>query len=204
MGIEYLDIYDEEGNYIGKEDRKIVHRDALWHKTVHCWLYDKDGNVFFQRRKEEGTLYTTASGHIQAGETVAEGFGREIYEEIGMHVDINKTHEVEVVRFVMDRPNKDGTLFRDRALANVYVCEFDGDYDEFNYDESEVSGIVKVNAKDTLEILKKEQGSVKGIEITKDNIIERDIDFSEFLVNVGETAYGKYGKILEKVIELTK
>jgi len=43
--MEYLDIYDENGNYLGKEDRSIVHRDALWHKTVHCWLYDKYGNV---------------------------------------------------------------------------------------------------------------------------------------------------------------
>ena len=39
--MEYLDIYDENENYIGKEERGIVHRDALWHKTVHCWLYDK-------------------------------------------------------------------------------------------------------------------------------------------------------------------
>ena len=33
--MEYLDIYDENGNYIGKEDRNVVHKDALWHNTVH-------------------------------------------------------------------------------------------------------------------------------------------------------------------------
>lgn len=41
--IEYLDIYDENGNLLGKENRDIVHKNALWHKTVHCWLYDNDG-----------------------------------------------------------------------------------------------------------------------------------------------------------------
>lgn len=34
--MEYLDIFDENGNYIGKETRENVHKNALWHKTVHC------------------------------------------------------------------------------------------------------------------------------------------------------------------------
>ncbi len=42
--MEYIDIYTENGEMIGKEDRSVVHRDALWHKTVHCWLYDKCEN----------------------------------------------------------------------------------------------------------------------------------------------------------------
>ena len=45
--MEYLDIYDEQGNHLGKEERSIVHKNALWHKTVHAWLYDKLGNVYF-------------------------------------------------------------------------------------------------------------------------------------------------------------
>ena len=45
--MEYLDVYDENKNYLGKKDRNIVHRDALWHNTVHCWLYDPLCNVYF-------------------------------------------------------------------------------------------------------------------------------------------------------------
>ena len=60
--MEYLDIYDENQNYLGRETRDIVHRDALWHKTVHFWLYDKSGNVYFQIRTDSKTFYTTASG----------------------------------------------------------------------------------------------------------------------------------------------
>lgn len=68
--MEYLDIYDENKNYLGKELRKVVHEKALWHNTVHCWLYDNKGNVYFQIRKEEQTFYTTASGHVLAGESI--------------------------------------------------------------------------------------------------------------------------------------
>ena len=158
--MEYLDIYDEEGNYIGKEDRNIVHRDALWHNTVHCWLYDREGNIYFQIRKDEQKLYTTASGHVKAGETIKEGFGREIEEEIGIKLDYDKAEFVNIYKFIMDKKKEDGSIFKDRAFSNVYICIFNGNYDEFNYDESEVSGLVKVNAQQTLELLKKETGKV--------------------------------------------
>ena len=82
--MEFLDIYDENGNHLGKEERGVVHKQALWHKTVHCWLFDKDGYVYFQKRADEKKLYTTASGHVMAGETVEQGFAREIREEIGV------------------------------------------------------------------------------------------------------------------------
>lgn len=204
--MELLDIYDENQNHIGTEERSIVHRDALWHKTVHCWLYNKDGYVFFQRRREEGTLYTTASGHIQAGETVKEGFGREIEEEIGYKIDYEKAELVDIVKFVLDRENTDGSMFRDRVFANVYVCLFDDDVSKFKYDPNEVSALVLVNAKETLDLFEKESGSIKGKIITclNDgvNCEETDVDFKDFLVNNGETAMGKYGDVLRKVVEI--
>lgn len=206
--MEYLDIYDEQGNCIGKEERSIVHRDALWHKTIHCWLYDREGKVFFQIRKEEGTLYTTASGHLRAGETIEEGFAREIKEEIGIDIDSSDAQLVGVVPFVMDKPMKDGSIFRDRVFANVYVDLYEGDYSDFLFDPEEVSGLVLVNARDTLSLFEKEDGTVLGkvIQMTQNGttIQERPIDFSEFLVNAHETAMGKYGDILRKIVDLTK
>lgn len=49
--MEYLDIYDENGNKIGTDSRENVHKEGLWNKTVHCWFYDREGNVYFQIRK---------------------------------------------------------------------------------------------------------------------------------------------------------
>ena len=206
--MEYLDIYDEQGNWLGKEKRSIVHRDAMWHKTVHCWLYDKSGNVFFQVRKEEGTLYTTASGHILAGETIQEGFAREMKEELGIEIDARDAIEVNVVPFIMDRINQNGSVFRDRAFANVYLDLYEGDYQDFELDSNEVSALVLVNAKEVYEMFLKKQGEVVGKVITcQENfneVREQVIHFSDFLVNPQETAIGKYGMILEKVISMTE
>lgn len=198
--MELLDIYDEKGNHIGTEERKIVHQKALWHKTVHCWLYDELGNVYFQIRKDEKTFYTTASGHVSAGETLNEAFGREIKEELGIDIDYEKAELIEVVNFKLDRENKDGTMFKDRAFANVFAYKIDS-IPTFNLDPNEVIGIVKVNAKEALELFKKESGKINAEIINLDNTItKRLVNFNEFLVNKEETAIGKYRKVLEFVI----
>ncbi len=201
--MEYLDIYDENGKYLGKEERSIVHRDALWHKTVHCWLYDEEGNIYFQIRKDKEKLYITASGHVQAGETVKEAFGREVKEEIGVDICYETATLVNVVPFKLDR--EDG--FRDRAFANVYVCIYEGKEEDFHYDKEELLGLVRVNADETLELLKKGKGSIPGRVIKKDNeteVEEQEISFTDFLVNKGEDALSKYQSVLEKVISLSK
>lgn len=206
--MEYLDIYDENENYLGKEERSIVHRDALWHKTVHCWLYDNKGNIYFQIRKKEGKLYTTASGHIIAGETVKQGFGREIEEEIGIKVNYEEATFVNIYKFVMDKLKDDGSVFRDRAFSNVYVCEYEGNGTDFNFDDNELDGLVRVNANETLELFKNGNGKITGHVIRKfknsNKVENKEIVFEDFLVNKGETAIGKYGDMLNKVIELTK
>ncbi len=204
--MEYLDIYDCSGNYLGSEERSIVHRDALWHNTVHCWLYDKLGNVYFQIRKDEATLYTTASGHVLAGESIKSGFGREVLEEIGVDVDYDVAEFVTVNRYVLDKKKKDGNMFHDRAFANVYVCLYEGKDTDFFYDISELDGLVKVNAKDTYDLFKRGYGSIRGLVIRKNStmniMVEKDIEFSDFLVNEGETALTKYGDVLMKIMEL--
>lgn len=200
--MELLDIYNEEGKHIGTEDRKIVHKEALWHKTIHCWLYDSYGNIFFQIRKDRGTLYTTASGHLQAGEGIKEGFNREIFEEIGINIDSSDAELVNIVKFSMDMKKEDGSIFKDRVFANIYIDLYEGNYHDFKMDPEELDGLVLVNAKETLELFQKQKGSISGKVIHINNEIEeKDIDISEFLVNDGETLLGKYGEVLETVIK---
>ena len=130
---------------------------------------------------------------------------REIKEEIGISIDSSDATFVAVVPFKMDRVKDDGSLFKDRAFANVYVDLYEGNYQDFALDKEEVLSLVLVDAKEALELFKKETGSIKGLEITYDNKkIEKEIAFSEFLVNDGETAFEKYGQILAKIIEITQ
>lgn len=206
--MEYLDVYDENKNYIGKYDRKYVHENALWHKTVHCWLYTGNGKVYFQIRKEEGKFYTTASGHVISGETVKEAFGREIKEEIGIDVDYEKAVPVNTYIFQMDKVKPDGSVFRDRAFSNVFVYKFDGEIEEFNFDLSEIKGLTRMDVKKAIQLIEKqiETISVEVIEnVNGKNIVTiKEVSLEDFLVNKNETAIEKYGDVLNKIIELTQ
>jgi len=205
---EYLDYYDEKGNYLGYKTREEIHKDGLWHNTVHAWLYDKEGNVYFQIRKETKTFYTTASGHVAKGETIKEAFAREINEEIGLTLDAKDATLVGIKEFKMDKVKDDGSIFKDRAKSNIYIDLFEGNKNDFKFDESEVLGVVKVKAKDAIELFKKGNGKIDAKIISsgvnENCVINRKVDFSEFLINKGETAIEKYGSILNKIIELTE
>ena len=200
--MEKLAIYDEYMRHIGCEDRDIVHQKGLWHKTVHCWLYDDLGNIYFQIRKSSQKLYTTASGHVQAGESVKQAFRREVMEEIGIKVDIENSLLVEITAWRMDKIKNDQP-FIDRAFANVYLNKVDDDKISFVLCEDEVSGLVKVNATDCLKLLYKDIKEVPAEKITteRENI---SLTADDFLVQQGEIAIVKYGKILQEVIKLTK
>ncbi|MCI8394628.1 MAG: hypothetical protein HFH86_04035 [Bacilli bacterium] len=56
-------------------------------------------------------------------------------------MDYNNTEFVNTYKFIMEKEQKDGSIFKDRAFSNVYVYIFNGDYDDFYFDDNEVSGI---------------------------------------------------------------
>lgn len=201
--MEFLDIYDTNGQFIGKEDRKIVHQKGLWHKTVHCWLYDDNGNVYFQIRKDENKLYTTASGHVLSGETIEEAFDREVNEELGIDTSLLNKEQIDVVYFRMDK-NKNGEMFIDRAFANIFICNIAFDLNCFDFDLSEIDGLAKVKVTDVFDLLRFEDGKIDGTIIHfKDGIVceeEKEYSFTDFLINKGERGISKYGFVLERIM----
>ncbi len=207
--MEYLDYYDEEDNYLGSKTREEVHKEGLWHHTIHCWLYDKLGNIYFQIRKDSGTFYTTASGHVLKGETIADAFKREIKEEIGIDIDSSDAELVDIVTWTKDKVKKDGTIWKDRAKAHVYVDLYEGNGQDFLFDTNEVLGIVKVNVEETLQLFmgKREKISAQIIK-QKDNrgtiLEEKEVFRDDFLVMSGESLIEKYGEVLQKVLECQK
>lgn len=205
--MEYLDYYDEDGNYLGYKSRDEVHKEGLWHNTVHCWLYENDGSIYFQIRSDSHKFYTTASGHVLKGETIKEAFRREIKEEIGLDIDSSDATLVSINVWKMDKL-KNAVLIKDRAKANIYIDLFEGNINSFNFDPKEVLGVVKVKADEALNLFRSGCGKIKAeIITTKDNKNIKEnkmVSIDDFLVMKDENAYDKYKDVLNKVIEVTK
>lgn len=91
--MEILDVFDAEGNPLSPPRAAIdeVHRKGLWHQTFACWVVNPNSHsVLFQlrgprNRIDPGSFDASASGHLSAGETPAEGF-RELQEELGLSI----------------------------------------------------------------------------------------------------------------------
>ena len=206
--MEQLDYYDQDGNYLGVEPRDKIHADGLWHKTVHCWLYDSAGNVYFQLREDawgnHNKMYTTASGHVKTGETVRQAFVREMKEEIGIEIDVAAPKYIMTMAWSLDMPQKDGGIMRDRALANIYASCIGKKPPLFAFTDGEVEGIIKVNAKKALQLLRKETGKVRATRIDKNNNFEKvEIGMKDFLINPTEIGIVKYGKVLQVITTAT-
>ena len=199
---EYLDYYDIDWNYLWKDTRENIHSKWLWHNTVHCWLYTTDGKIIFQIRADTHTLYTTASWHVLAGETIKQAFSREIKEELWMDLDTSDAELVSIVEWKQDKIKSDWSEYHDRAKAHVYVNLYEWNFSEFHFDPNELDGVAVVDAKDTLQLFKQWNWTIKATIITNNEKIEKDLDISDFLCNSHETYIWKYGDILEKIISL--
>lgn len=191
---ELLHCCDENLNTIESVDRDIVHKKGIWHKTSHVWLYDDEGFVYFQVRTDADKLYTSASGHVMAGEEPINTAYRETAEELGFQLDPRKLELIEVDAWKLDTEVK-----HDHAFAYIYLYKIPVNYNAFSVNPDEVSNVVKIKAKDLLGYLlalpfECEQFDVHNNKLKKNN---------DLLLMDGEISVLKYGRILDAIRKRT-
>ncbi len=97
---EMIEEVSSDGVPTGRSvSRHVVHRDGLWHRTVHIWVVNGNREVLLQRRVESKENYPglwdiSAAGHISFGETSLEAAEKELFEELGITVDAGALHYV--------------------------------------------------------------------------------------------------------------
>jgi len=142
MADELIDICDENNNLLGIQKMKNeAHRNGLWHRASHIWIYNSKGEILLQLRAKEKSLYPdmwdiSAAGHINAGEDPVTSGLREVEEEIGLKL------KKEDLDFFIIRKNKD--IFRDiknNEFYYVYFFKFDGDINKLKLQQEEVRRI---------------------------------------------------------------
>ena len=89
MPEEIFDVVNADDEVVAQAPRSEVHARGLLHRAVQIFLLDADGRLLLQKRsaiKDEYPLcYTSsASGHVDAGETYDEAAHRELKEELGL------------------------------------------------------------------------------------------------------------------------
>ena len=89
MPEEIFDVVDADDNVIGQATRSEVHAQNLLHRAANIFVFNTNGQLLLQKRsatKDQFPLcYTSsASGHLDAGETYEQAAIRELEEELGL------------------------------------------------------------------------------------------------------------------------
>jgi len=89
MKEEIFDVVNERDEVIAQETRSEVHRLGLAHRAVHVFIFNGGGAVFLQKRSMSkdtfpGAWDSSASGHLDTGESYDACAVREAREELGL------------------------------------------------------------------------------------------------------------------------
>lgn len=175
MSDEQLDAFDEGLQPLGAMDRRVVHRDGLWHHVFHCLIVrpDAPARVLLQRRLSTarsfaGLLDLSVTGHLSSGETVADG-AREIREELGIDVDPG-----ELVGLGQRLMIDDAGEGRNREVIHAFLLPLQRALEDFDLAGCDVDGLVEIAATDLLQILGDPNAEAAAREIDTDGVV-RDI-----------------------------
>jgi isopentenyldiphosphate isomerase len=123
MPEEIFDVVNEWDEVIDRRPRSEVHRLDLKHRAVHVLVFNARGELFLQKRSlrkdtHPGVWDSSASGHLDAGETYDACAVRELGEEIGLFIG-----QPPVRLFKVDARPETGQEF-----VWVYRCDAEGPF----------------------------------------------------------------------------
>ncbi|MFC5470169.1 NUDIX domain-containing protein [Cohnella suwonensis] len=207
---EIFDVYDEEGNWTGTEERAKVHVLGLWHHTVHCWLVRRgDGgqaSILFQKRSSgkdtnPGCLDITVAGHLAAGETPHDVV-RELEEELGIGAEFE-----ELTSFGIVREHAEGTIggkpYVDAEISHVFGLVTETNLADFRLQVEEVTGLYEANAAELISLMNGTLSRliVEGVELRDGKLVESVIKVGRELFVPRD--FGYYVEVFEFLRGLT-
>lgn len=100
---ERIDVVDDEDRHVRVLSRGEVHRRGLLHRAVHVFLLDEHDRIYLQRRawtkqQDPGCWDSSASGHVDSGESYPAAAERELQEELGIRAPLEPLFKVTACR----------------------------------------------------------------------------------------------------------
>ncbi len=121
MYTELLAVVDKNDCIIDRQPRNLIHANGLRHRAVHILVFNRQGQLFLQKRSMQkdlnaGLWDTSAAGHVDAGEDYNFSADREIQEELGVTASLEPLFKLSA------------TPELGMEFIQVYRCTHDGPF----------------------------------------------------------------------------
>ncbi len=124
MDDELIDVINEKGELTGNVVPKCqAHKEGLLHASVHVWICDDRDRVLLQKRASGKPIYpnlwdVSVAGHLSTGDTPIEAAVREVFEEVGLTIDVSQLKLIQK-RLSRKQPTAD---ILDNELHYIFLC----------------------------------------------------------------------------------
>lgn len=120
--VECFDVVDSFDRVVGLASREYVHANRLFHRAVHVFVFNNQGDIFLQKRSfnkdsAPGKWVSSCSGHVDSGEYYFDAAVRELGEEIGLHY----SKDLNLVMIELARPETGN------EHVHLFICNYDGE-----------------------------------------------------------------------------
>ena len=141
---EYFDVLDEQGEKTGtSRSHAEVHREGLFHRAVHVWFLNSQGQLLLQKRSHVMDAYPSywdisASGHVSKGQSSIEAAKMETLEELGVSLPVSAFQLLCILKGHVVLNN--GTRI-ENEFQDVYLVHLDKALSELTLQAKEVVGV---------------------------------------------------------------
>ena len=194
---ELIQIYNENMEPIGVEERSVAHETGLFHCCCHYWLITEiDGvpYILFSLRSAKkstypGLLCPSASGHIPYGETWETCL--ELKEELGIYMP---TDALVPLGIHIHTENHNGFLNKEfvYSFMGILPCP----HDSIKFPDNEVEAIVLIPIANCLELFarKAEQVNARRYMPAEPDLTDISVSLQDFVPDA-QTADAHYYKM---------
>lgn len=185
--MEYLGLYDEQGNYTKERierSRKMEVPKGRYFRIVIVFIQNSYGEFLIQKvSKEKGNEYATTGGHVQVGVSSLNTVKQEALEELGLSLSDDEIVLFETVKYP-------------KAFQDCYYVKKDIDINKLNIQPEEVEFVEWMNPEKISILIQNDIFRKGNIGPYKDliNLIETKKGFEYTLYKIGKIPRGRNSK----------
>ncbi|EKX48584.1 hypothetical protein GUITHDRAFT_151788 [Guillardia theta CCMP2712] len=130
--------------------RKLVHTQGDWHRAIHIWLYDGQGNLIIQQRSEgkdtfPGKWDVSIAGHVSSGDSVIETAMKESKEELGLDIKKEELEYLGTIATSMAGSSPITGDFLCNEYKDIFLLKYEGHLDDLKFAPEEVQAVSRVD-----------------------------------------------------------